>query len=164
MKPSVVLSVVGGVLILAFLDYMAKRSEDDLKDNLPPKEVLPDFSTAYVKATTYVSAHGGRIIEVLGTGSMAPYIPASKPGQDPLKTVVAYAVIDPQATFDDVKQGDLDIYFVPGEKTTICHVAAQQDSGGWIMSGLHNKLSESWRRMTKETFVAKVAKVFTWEN
>jgi hypothetical protein len=91
---------------------------------------------------------------------MAPYIPAAPAGKDPKQTVVAYAVPD-TTPYEGVKEGDVVVYLYEG-KSSYIHVVAKIDSGGFVMSGLHNPLSESWARVTKETFICRVKAVYVW--
>ena len=74
---AVVLLVVA-LLLLAFWQHRAMAS------GLPPRVVCASPVEAYLKA-------GGGAIQVLGTGSMAPYIPAAPKGSDPLTTEIGRA-------------------------------------------------------------------------
>ena len=67
---------IAALLLLAFWQHRAMAS------GLPPRIVCSSPVEAYLKA-------GSGAIQVLGTGSMAPYIPAAPAGSDPLTTVVA---------------------------------------------------------------------------
>lgn len=121
---------------------------------LPPRIVCTSQDDAWIKA-------GPTAIAVLGTGSMAPYLPHAKDGQDPLKTVVGYAKPS-GAAFFTIRKGDLVVYWADWAKANVMHQAAQHDSGGWIMSGLHNRSSESFARVTPETFRAVIGEVYVW--
>ncbi len=136
------------------------HSQHVLEDGLPPRVECETALDAWIKA-------GPSAIPVLGTGSMAPYIPASAPGADPHKTVVAYVAPVRGATYSDITPGALCVYryqSAPGVSLLVIHGAAQKDSAGWIMSGLHNAHSESWARVTPENFVALVGKTYVWKQ
>jgi hypothetical protein len=121
---------------------------------LPPRHVCQSQLDAKAQA-------GLGAVEVLGTGSMAPYIPAAPSGLDPLKTVMAYAAPSGR-TFDDIRKGDLVIYKPNWSNGLVIHQAAKKDKGGWIMSGLHNAQSESFTRITKDDLICVVDAVYVW--
>ena len=146
--------ILGAVLVIAGLGILAWRAHRTLTSNLPPAIECRDEADARAKA-------GPGAIAILGTGSMAPFIPASLPGQDPRKTVVAFAVIEP-ATFYDIQAGDLCIYAADWTPGLVIHQAAQKDSLGWVMSGLGNARSEASWRVTPANFKGIVARVYVW--
>ena len=147
--------VVALVLGLAALLVVSKRKQADLARGLPPRIVCASQGEAFALA-------GVGATPVLGTGSMAPWIPAALPGLDPRKTVVAYAVIDTAATYDGITTGALVVYFATWAGGRVLHQAAAKDSGGWIMSGLHNERSETWERVTAANYIGTVARVYVW--
>ena len=147
--------VVALVLGLAALLVVSKRKQADLARGLPPRIVCASQGEAFALA-------GVGATPVLGTGSMAPWIPAALPGLDPRKTVVAYAVIDTAATYDGITTGALVVYFATWAGGRVLHQAAARDSGGWIMSGLHNERSETWERVTAANYIGTVARVYVW--
>ena len=72
----------------------------------------------------------------------------------------------PQANsrYSDVAPGALVVYAIEYVKNrNTMHQAALLDGGGWIMTGLHNKGYENKVRVTKENFVAVVARVYVWQ-
>ena len=144
------------VLGLAALLFVSSRRQAEIARGLPPRVVCTSQGEALTQA-------GAGAVPVLGTGSMAPYIPAALPGLNPRSTVVAYAVMDRAATFQGITTGALVIY-VPAWASGghVMHQAALHDSGGWIMSGLHNERSETWERVTTANYVGTVARVYTW--
>ena len=146
--------VIGAVLIVVVVGFLAWRAQRTLTGNLPPAIDCRDEAEARTLA-------GPGAIKVLGTGSMVPFIPAALPGQDPLKTVVAYVVIEP-ATFDDIQPGDLCIYAAEWTTGFVIHQAAMKDGGGWIMSGLGNAHSEARWRVTPANFKGIAARVYRW--
>ena len=143
------------VLGLAALLVVSKRKQTDLARGLPPRVVCASQGEAFALA-------GVGATPVLGTGSMAPWIPAALPGLDPRKTVVAYAVIDTAATYDGITTGALVVYFATWAGGRVIHQAAARDSGGWIMSGLHNERSETWERVTAKNYIGTAARVYVW--
>ena len=147
--------VVALVLGLAALLVVSKRKQADLARGLPPRIVCASQGEAFGLA-------GVGATPVLGTGSMAPWIPAALPGLDPRKTVVAYAVIDTAATYDGITTGALVVYFATWAGGRVLHQAAARDGGGWIMSGLHNERSETWERVTAANYIGTVARVYVW--
>lgn len=155
MKPSHWLFVVGAVIGLAVLLLLARSKQRVLERGLPTRIACTSQLDAQVQA-------GAGAIAVLGTGSLAPYLPHASPGLDPLKTVVAFAVIDPAATFDSIRAGTLCIYSADWTKFRVMHQASSQDARGWIGSGLNNARSESFARITPQNFVGIVARVYVW--
>ena len=147
--------VLALVLGLAALLIVSKRKQADLARGLPARIVCANQGEAFGLA-------GVGATPVLGTGSMAPWIPAALPGLDPRKTVVAYAVIDTAATFDGITTGALVVYSATWAGGRVIHQAAAKDSGGWIMSGLHNERSETWERVTAKNYIGTVARVYVW--
>ena len=147
--------VLALVLGLVALLVVSKRKQADLARGLPPRIVCANQGEAFAQA-------GMSATPVLGTGSMAPWIPAALPGLDPRQTVVAYAVIDRAATYDGITTGALVVYFATWAGGRVLHQAAARDSGGWIMSGLHNDRSETWERVTAANYIGTVARVYVW--
>ena len=147
--------VLALVLGLAALLVVSKRKQAEIARGLPPRIVCASQGEAFALA-------GVSATPVLGTGSMAPWIPAALPGLDPRQTVVAYAVIDTAATYDGITTGALVVYFATWAGGRVLHQAAARDSGGWIMSGLHNERSETWERVTAANYIGTVARVYVW--
>lgn len=146
---------IGALLLAGALAVMAWRAQHLLTSNLPPRIECRDEADAREKS-------GLSRIAVLGTGSMAPLIPAAAPGQDPYKTVVAYAVVEDAATYDDIQPGDLCIYFAEWANGFVMHQAALKDWLGWVMSGLNNARSEPHWRVTPANFRGIVKSVYVW--
>ena len=142
---------LGLVVVLA----LALRSERVLTAGLPLRIVAKSEAEAWTLA-------GPAAVVVLGTGSMAPYIPAAPKGADPLRTVSALVVLVPHARYADIKAGALCIYVPVWAGRNVMHQAAQIDSGGWIMTGLGNKTYETMERVTAANFVGIVARTYIW--
>jgi hypothetical protein len=154
-----ILGIIALCLALVVLLWLAFRSQDVLTQGLPERVMCADQADALKQA-------GKGALGVLGTGSMAPFIPASPAGLDPLKTIVAYAAPS-GATYDAIRPGDLCVYWYTlpdGRRILVIHQAALKDGDGWIMSGYHNARSESWARVTSSNFVAIVSKVYVWNT
>ena len=155
MKAGQWILIVGAVIGCAALMFLARHKQRVLLDGLPPRIVCASKADALTQA-------GPGAIPVLGTGSLAPFISAAPAGSDPLQTVMAYAVIDPSATFEDIRGGTLCIYDADWTKFRLMHQASAQDSLGWIGSGLNNAHSEAAWRITPQNFVGIVARVYVW--
>ena len=140
--------LIAALLLLAFWQHRAMAS------GLPPRIVCLSPVDAHMQA-------GPTAYEVLGTGSMAPYIPAAPKGADPLKTVVALAK-PVSLPFKAIRKGDLVVYRPKWANGLIIHQAAQETASGWIMSGLGNKQSESFEPITEKEFVALIGAVYVW--
>ena len=125
---------------------------------------LPPKITVLNEAEAIQKTHGRRYVEVLGTGSMSPYISPAKAGEDPVRTVVAVAVFDAKKTYNDIKVGDLVNYRIPQVKqfSSILHQAVEKDSDGWIMSGIGNSYSENLLRLTEENFIGITEEIYVW--
>jgi hypothetical protein len=134
---------------------LALRSERVLTAGLPLRIVAASEAEAWKLA-------GPAAVVVLGTGSMAPYIPAAPKGADPLRTVSALVVLVPGASYGDIKAGSLCIYVPVWAGRNVMHQAAQIDAGGWIMTGLGNKEYENKERVTASNFVGIVARTYVW--
>lgn len=143
------------VLGLAALLIVSKRHAAEIAGGLPPRIVCANQGEALAQA-------GAGATPVLGTGSMSPWIPEALPGRDPFSTVVAYAVLDSSANFKGITTGALVVYTPIWANRCVMHQAALRDSGGWIMSGLHNERSETWERVTAANYVGTVSRVYTW--
>ena len=149
------LLALGCLLGLAAVLLLARKSERVLTAGLPTRVVVASLAEARTLA-------GSGAVAVLGTGSMAPYIPPSPHGLDPLQTIVALVVLVPGATVADVKPGALCIYVPEWARRNVMHQAASFSEGGWIMTGLGNKTYENRERMTGRNFVGLVARTYVW--
>lgn len=143
------------LLVLIGLLFLAWQQHKAMVAGLPARHVCASQEEARQQA-------GGLAYPVLGTGSMAPYLPASRPGVDLSSVVVAYAVPDVLKGFNDVKKGDLCVYWAGWAMATVVHQAAEKDKSGWVMSGLNNKRSETWARMTPDNFRAVIKEVYVF--
>jgi len=153
LKRSLLLAVL--VLGLVVVLGLALRSERVLLAGLPTRVVVASEADAWTLA-------GPSAVVVLGTGSMAPYIPSAPAGADPLRTVSALAVLMSGASYSDIKAGALVIYVPRWAGRNVMHQAAQIDGKGWIMTGLGNKDYETKERVTAANFVGIVQRTYIW--
>lgn len=121
---------------------------------LPTRIVCTSLEDAWFRA-------GSTAFPVLGTGSMAPFIPPAPKGSDPMFTIVAYAKPDSRP-FEAIRKGDLVVYRPSWAKGLIIHQAVQKQGNGWIMSGLNNSQSESYESIGADKFVCIIEKVYVW--
>lgn len=150
------LLVAGLALALVALFVLSYRTKRVLELGLPERVECLNQADALARA-------GNGAFPILGTGSMAPFIPPAPAGLDPMQTVVAYAVAREGATFEDARLGNWVVYAPTWQaKLFAMHAVAQRDAGGLIMTGLHNKDFESFTRVTPANFRALVAKVYVW--
>lgn len=158
-----IFAVVAGIAFVGVVAGIALRSQHALEAGLPPRFECRDAHDAGVRLARWLGKRGGEMTPILGTGSMAPFIPPAAPGKNPRTTIVAYAALRPNATFADIERGNAIIYeYLPEPGSQFLHCAAEKDKDGWIMTGLANPLSESWTRVTEKNFKAIVAAVFVW--
>lgn len=152
----ILIAVLFTVLITVLV--FARRSQRVLHNGLPERILCTSQAEAQRLA-------GPTAIAVLGTGSMAPFIPPAPIGINPLTVVCAYAVPASGVLYKDITPGALVVYAIEYVKGhTTMHQAALLDGGGWIMTGLHNKGYETNVRVTKENFIAVVSKVYIWSE
>ena len=143
---------------------IARNTQNTLERGLPPRQVAAGSMEAFTAALEF-AGDITRVYAVVGTGSMAPYIPAAQLGHDPKTTVVAYAIGRKGAKFADITPGALCVYQAEWDaKISVIHGAIEKTQDGWIMSGLHNARSEAHWRVTQDNFRAIVEKTFTWEQ
>ena len=154
--------IIAAVVVVAILLILAIRYQRTLVRGLPPRVECANEQEAARLAADFSVSQGGSVVSVLGTGSMAPYIPAAKSGLDPLATTDALAATKPGVTFDDITPGALCIYRHNASSVGLTmHSAARKSFGAWVMAGLHNKESDIW--MKREDFVGIVGKVWVWK-
>lgn len=148
----IALGLFVAVIVLTLI--VGTRHYNQLVRALPPKTVCASQAEAF-------AATGFKGIGVLGTGSMQPYIRAAKKGEDPLKTIVAYAVADSKP-FKAISTGDLVVYHAEWAHGLVMHQAVKETARGWLMGGLNNKLLEVNYPLTEANFRFIVKGVFTW--
>lgn len=156
---TIVIVAALAVSLLAAAWYWHTRLTRDLAAIIEP---TANRTEALAHANLWATTNGGSIVPILGTGSMAPLIPAAAPGRDPYTTEVAYAVTNPTANFATVTTGTPAIYKPTWAKGPVIHSATQRSGDGWIMTGLNNARYEKWEPMTAAIFIGLPARVFTW--
>lgn len=139
---------LGALAALLLLAYFQHRS---MVAGLPPRIICASEAEAKEKA-------GLGALGVLGTGSMVPFIPASPANP---QSIVAYAAPSGKR-FNELRKGDLVVYYADWAKGNVIHQAAERDGKGWIMSGLGNARSESFARVTEKDFFFHVEAVYVW--
>jgi hypothetical protein len=154
------LPILASVLLFAVLLIIAWRYQRTLEIGVPPREECATQAEAWARASAYAHEIGGAVVPVRGTGSMAPYIPPAPASADPWATFVAYVVLQPGATFADVRPGVLCIY--QSAQGSVMHGAATKRGGKWIMAGLHNSESDAY--MGPQDFTGIVAKTWIWRQ
>lgn len=156
------IGIVLAAITLAALVAFAWLHQRTMVAGLPARTVCENRHAALIAAGEFAKTHGGVVIPVLGTGSMAPYIPAAPAGHDPLATVAAY-VVARAGTYAEITPGALCIYRAEwSPQFSVMHQAAQRDGDGWVMSGLHNAHSEAAWRVTPANFIGVATHVFTF--
>lgn len=158
------MKVIGPIICLALIVAVlfVVHTQDAIEAGLPPREVYASLADAREHADAYAAAHAGaRVLPVVGTGSMAPYIPPAPAGLDPRTTIVAYIVTKP-ATYADVAVSKLCLYAPKwAAGAIVMHQAAAPLGDEWIMSGIHNERYERGdQRMSARIFVGIADRVF----
>jgi hypothetical protein len=114
-------------------------------------------SEALAACVAYAAAHGGTVIATSGTPSMEPLIHG--------KTFVVVQ----KRPFESIAMRDLLVYMgrpdaSKAARVKMLHRAVEHDDGGWIMSGDNNRWSESWDRVTPQTYGGVVVALFGYSN
>ena len=112
-------------------------------------ERLTDRSEA---AAAYAQRVRGQVVPTLGN-SMEPLIHGA-----------AFAVVVKE-DYSGIKKGDLLVYMGRPDaskpnRVKMLHRAVMHDRYGWIMSGDNNRWSESWDRVTPDTYLGIVKAIF----
>ena len=113
---------------------------------VPTKTQCSGRSEALAACQSYVAANGGSVEITSGSRSMEPLIH----GQ-------TYFVAQ-KRSFESIAQSDLLIYMGRPDaskpaRVKILHRAVLHDRNGWVMSGDNNRWTESWDRVTPETYL-----------
>jgi hypothetical protein len=158
---TVIPAILAALCVVLFLAWRWQgRLERGLAEIVVP---CASRGEALDRAGAYAREHGGALAPILGTGSMAPLIPAARAGLDPLSTQVAVGVTVPGATFESVVACQPCIYQPAWARGAfVLHLTSDRHGAGWIMTGLHNERYESWEPMTAAIYRGTVARIFTW--
>lgn len=137
-------SILAGALVAlaGFLLWCNLREEVE--------EIKPEV-LSLTEIKTRIAGAPAEWVGVLGTGSMAPLIPAGRADE-----VVAYVRI-PLFSFDWLKQGDV-VVFRHGKGGLVVHQLAGIDSGGWITGGINNRNYDAGR-VTVINFIGRVSEI-----
>jgi hypothetical protein len=108
---------------------------------------------AFAASVAYAAANGGTVVTTSGTPSMEPLIHGR-----------TFAVVQ-NRPFASIATRDLLVYMgrpdaSKATRVKMLHRAVEHDSGGWIMSGDNNRWSESWDRVTPQTYGGVVVALF----
>lgn len=108
---------------------------------------------ALAAGQSYAAANGGSVTITSGTPSMEPLIH----GQ-------TYVVVQ-KRPYDSIAKRDLLVYMgrpdaSKPDRSKMLHRAVQHDRYGWLMSGDNNRWSESWDRVTPQTYLGIVVALF----
>ncbi len=140
-----IILIILAILAVAFFSVNTTSEHHAAKSPLPPRYVVNTEQEARWLAWPQPFA-------VSGTGSMKPYIPASRhPGE-----IVAVAAVE-RPPYEYLKKGDLVIYRW-NNKLVIHQIVARQGES-WITSGLNNSYYDG-PRVNRETFQSRVVRVY----
>jgi hypothetical protein len=124
---------------------------------VPSNTHFASQSEAFAACVSYAAANGGTVVTTSGTPSMEPLIHGK-----------TFAVVQ-KRPFESIALRDLVVYMgrPDGSKPTrvkMLHRAVEHDCGGWIMSGDNNRWSESWDRVTPQTYGGVVVALFGYSR
>lgn len=131
---------------------LSALSRGDASAN-PPAVRLSTAAQALRVALQFASAIHGTVHLTSGTPSMEPIIRGR------------VYVVTRRQRYDEIREQQLLVYFgrpdpSRSDRQSMLHRAVLRDDGGWIMSGDNNRYSESWDRVTPETYVGTVEAIF----
>lgn len=115
----------------------------------PVKVDPPTYLTPTPKEEAIIKAisSNGQVYQVSYTGSMKPLLQGGE-------WVVS------AKNYDSIQKGEVLIYQAPYNQSPIIHRAVEKDKLGWIMSGDSAKHTESWFRVTPETYIGTTIAIF----
>ena len=146
MKSAAIIAAI--VLVCAFIAWRVFRTPSNLAD--PP----PIFTVgALYEGTRAIYESGLLPIDVTGTGSMQPHIPAHPLGAG---VVMAVAGLD-RTSFEALVEGDFVVYRA-GSKRLI-HRLGERSVRGFVVYGTNNDVSDS-AYVTASNYVGRVAVVY----
>lgn len=116
----------------------------------PVKLNPPIHKTHEVQASAQLKAIelNGKAFQVAHTGSMEPLL---KGGE----WIVAVA------DYPSIQKGQILVYQAPYNKNPLLHRAVEKDHLGWIMSGDSAPHTESWFRVTPESYIGTAIIIYT---
>lgn len=115
----------------------------------PVKLDPPTYITPNAQGEALLKAHtsNGQVFRVSYTGSMKPLLQ----GGEWVVTAAAY---------NQIQLGQVLVYKAPYNQSPIIHRAVQKDKDGWLMSGDSSPISESWFRVTPESYIGTAIAIF----
>ena len=133
--------------------YRVDTARGSAERVVPTRTQCSNRSDALAACQAYVAANGGSVEITSGSRSMEPLIR----GQ-------TYFVAQ-KRSFEAITKRYLLVYMgrLDASKPTrvkILHRAVLRDRGGWVMSGDNNRWSESWDRVTRETYLGTAVAFF----
>jgi hypothetical protein len=126
-----------GIIWLLFFPFKPVKLD-------PPLHITPN---AQGEALLLAHTSNGQVFKVSYTGSMKPLLQ----GGEWAVTVAAY---------DKIQLGQVLVYKAPYNQSPIIHRAVQKDKDGWLMSGDSSPISESWFRVTPESYIGTAIAIF----
>lgn len=119
----------------------------------PVKLDPPTYITPNAQGEALLKAHtsNGQVFRVSYTGSMKPLLQ----GGEWVVTAAAY---------NQIQLGQVLVYKAPYNQSPIIHRAVQKDKDGWLMSGDSSPISESWFRVTPESYIGTAIAIFRDPN
>ncbi len=110
---------------------------------------------AMLAANALAKSVGGTLVLTSGTRSMEPLIHG--------RTYVVVA----KRPYRSIARQDILLYrgrpdAAKSERRPLLHRAVLQDRYGWLMSGDNNRWSESWDRVTPDTYLGTVVAIFSF--
>lgn len=146
MKPAAILLAL--VAVIAFIAWRIIRSPDMAA---PPQ--IRTVATLY-EGTRQAYESGLTPADILGTGSMRPYIPAHPAGET---IVVAMAGID-ATPYRDLRTGDFVSYRARSGRDLL-HRLGEKSDAGFVVYGTANASSDP-ERVTAKNYIGRVAVVY----
>jgi hypothetical protein len=118
-----------------------------------PKKILcQSREEALQLGKSFARDTGANLLVTSGSNSMEPLIHGR-----------TYVVVQPRP-YDRISKGDLLVYQgrpdgAKPDRTCMLHRAVLQDKAGWLMSGDNNRWTESWDRVTPDTYQGTVTTI-----
>jgi hypothetical protein len=121
----------------------------------PTRLVCSSQLDALLACENCATVNGGTVVTTSGTPSMEPLIHGK-----------SYAVIV-KRPYESIAKRDILVYMgrpdaSKPDRMKMLHRAVLHDKYGWMMSGDNNRWSESWDRVTPETYVGIVVALFEY--
>jgi hypothetical protein len=120
-----------------------------------PQTQCASQGAAFAAAQVYALLHGGTLVLTSGTPSMEPLIHGK-----------TYVVVE-KRPYAAISLNDILLYqgrpdANRPETKTMLHRAVAHDRYGWMMRGDYNRYTESWDRVTPQTYSGTVVAIFAF--